>query len=392
MLGLFPNTSTVICQDTVSTDRISAGLTRLTIAEFLRNVSALVFVSGDYRHDPARDAWPTGLTNIRLQSGYYSHSFPELVRQNAPTLADLYIYSPNQSTYRHVVQCPDGTTVIYPNLRRLRTLALGYRGPYDAASLPAPQGAPFPALRHLSIADQYPFSNDVLFRGNSTTLEYLALKLTPHLLDVIETYRLLAPGSYPQLHYLSLGKMFRMRSMTEQQAQMLIRMPFELGPNIQVIKTHMFNYPLDSRMLECVWRSKFHSDIRYLNVHSIPLFLTDTVRLVRFLPRLTRLLCRFKGYSAEKTRYIHADDVKRLHAHHFPIRSHLQYFEAGRNPHRSLRLQGELCFMLAILVPSIHHLGCGKHTGSSTSDAIELACKQPAFQEHAGRLDTLRLF
>ncbi|KAJ2094917.1 hypothetical protein GGI09_005143, partial [Coemansia sp. S100] len=63
---------------------------------------------------------------------------------------------------------------MYPNLQYLG-LSDCIRNTTDmnASSLNASNAIPFPVLRSANLYSLYPFANDVLFRGNTKTLEYL---------------------------------------------------------------------------------------------------------------------------------------------------------------------------------------------------------------------------
>ncbi|KAJ2898713.1 hypothetical protein IWW38_001261, partial [Coemansia aciculifera] len=48
---------------------------------------------------------------------------------------------------------------------------------------------PFPVLKRLSIGSSYPFAEDVVFRGNSGTLEKLSITLDKDLVDILNNER-----------------------------------------------------------------------------------------------------------------------------------------------------------------------------------------------------------
>ncbi|KAJ2732852.1 hypothetical protein IW152_003508 [Coemansia sp. BCRC 34962] len=81
----------------------------------------------------------------------------------------------------------NGNEVVYPNLQYLELLIHFGNQPDIVAAVST--STPFPALRTLKLDGTYPFDDDVLFRGNSTTLESLSLRLDDKLIDILSRER-----------------------------------------------------------------------------------------------------------------------------------------------------------------------------------------------------------
>ncbi|KAJ2824745.1 hypothetical protein FBU31_003910, partial [Coemansia sp. 'formosensis'] len=58
---------------------------------------------------------------------------------------------------------------------------------------------PFPRLQHLSATSDYPFGDDVVFRGNAGTLEFLELELPPETVSMLREYKVFTPTSHPNI-------------------------------------------------------------------------------------------------------------------------------------------------------------------------------------------------
>ncbi|KAI8325501.1 hypothetical protein GQ54DRAFT_295341 [Martensiomyces pterosporus] len=386
---LFPNVSTITYEG-IASFGVSSESANSAVEEIVRQMWPCPPFTG-YRLSNLVEKVPAvSLTSIRLISAIAPLEFLEIVRRNAPTLVDLYIFSADRDVYEDIVLDLEGAAVVYPNLKRLEASATACSDIAGLPLLPSPEGVPFPALRHLSMMGGYPFSNDVLFRGSSATLEYLALGLTPSLLDVIETHRLFKPNSYPQLRYLNFALGNCPTPATEQEEQALLRILFNLGPSLQVVKIGRSIHQFGSATLDYVRQSMFSSGIQHLDIGSTSLSLIDTIGLVKLLPSLTMLWCGLKAETEGQAKYLRAKDVKQLYADHFPVRSRLQHFNAGCNVHRSLRMMGELICMFAILVPSVYRIGCKRYAGFTSSYLCELGYKQSAFKRYADRFDALK--
>ncbi|KAJ2826300.1 hypothetical protein FBU31_003483, partial [Coemansia sp. 'formosensis'] len=63
---------------------------------------------------------------------------------------------------------------------------------------------PFPRLLRLSTIFDYPFGDDVVFRGNAGTLEFLELELAPETVSMLREYKVFSPTSHPNLKCVNL--------------------------------------------------------------------------------------------------------------------------------------------------------------------------------------------
>ncbi|KAJ2440586.1 hypothetical protein GGF42_007575, partial [Coemansia sp. RSA 2424] len=131
-----------------------------------------------------------------------------LARRSAQTLQTLYIHSNVALCYSELICDPSsGNCVEYPRLHRLTII-----GDHDSAALRklAFSGAvPFPNLRHLCIDGGYPFDDEVLFRGNSSTLEYLEVALHPATVAMFKRLNVFTPTSHSKLQCVNIASLVR---------------------------------------------------------------------------------------------------------------------------------------------------------------------------------------
>ncbi|KAJ2108998.1 hypothetical protein GGI16_000905 [Coemansia sp. S142-1] len=126
-----------------------------------------------------------------------------LARRNAQTLQYLDISSFHCVVLTGLIQDPDsGDCVEYP---RLRTLKLQFKSVCRSPCRPILSGAaPFPCLLRLYLGSCYFFDDDVLFRGNAATLEYLRLSPCRQTISLLNEYQVLTPSSHPQLQHVAI--------------------------------------------------------------------------------------------------------------------------------------------------------------------------------------------
>ncbi|KAJ1671571.1 hypothetical protein GGF38_000705 [Coemansia sp. RSA 25] len=122
-----------------------------------------------------------------------------LIRRSAQTLQSLELSEIVRVDYTALIRDPDsgGRWMEYPCLHTLRLFS-EYETAISRSSIS--NGAePFPQLRRLAIRRAYPFGDDVLFRGNASTLEFLDIVLDPEIVAMLKRYKVFTPTSHPKL-------------------------------------------------------------------------------------------------------------------------------------------------------------------------------------------------
>ncbi|KAI8321377.1 hypothetical protein GQ54DRAFT_298041 [Martensiomyces pterosporus] len=225
------------------------------------------------------------LTRISLSANHSDGKTIDIVRHNALSLERVELREFAVGACLRLVQAPEGRAVTYPRLKSLFIYAMDYSrvGIHEL-----PEGTPFPALKHLHCAGDYPFANDVLFRGNSATLESLDLTISQSLLWVIQRYSLFDHNRFPRLNRLALESWENI-PMDDDLALKLARVPFENRPGVQVAKVCFRGNKRDNIILDAIRLSLTGSQIQYLNIQGFKLTADEIVQVIRLLPDLKDL-------------------------------------------------------------------------------------------------------
>ncbi|KAJ2457712.1 hypothetical protein GGF42_002511 [Coemansia sp. RSA 2424] len=128
-----------------------------------------------------------------------------LIRRSAQTLQSLDLSGAVRVDYTELIRDPNsgGKWMEYPCLHKL-WLYSEYETAISRSS--ASNGAaPFPQLRRLAMRRAYPFGDDVLFRGNAATLEYLKIELDPKMVAMLKRYKVFTPTSHPKLKCVNIN-------------------------------------------------------------------------------------------------------------------------------------------------------------------------------------------
>ncbi|KAJ2467070.1 hypothetical protein GGI03_001765 [Coemansia sp. RSA 2337] len=123
----------------------------------------------------------------------------QMARQSAMTLQYLAIETRGNGDAMGLIRDADGGYTEYPRLRVLKLEH--YSGKFMDGKPVFPDAAPFSSLRVLRMSD-YPFGNDVVFRGNAATLEYLDLEADSEIMEMFKERSLFTPTSHPKLQYV----------------------------------------------------------------------------------------------------------------------------------------------------------------------------------------------
>ncbi|KAJ2442977.1 hypothetical protein GGF42_006786 [Coemansia sp. RSA 2424] len=127
-----------------------------------------------------------------------------LTRRSAQTLQLLQIRFKCDTDIAGLIRDANGSSYLeYPCLHKLKLSSYDSISPSMSSVFSG--AVPFPSLRHLSISCDYPFADDMLFRGNSATLE--SLEVTPHPATVamLTSCNLFTPTSHPKLQRVNIG-------------------------------------------------------------------------------------------------------------------------------------------------------------------------------------------
>ncbi|KAJ2813539.1 hypothetical protein H4S07_000611 [Coemansia furcata] len=144
-----------------------------------------------------------GLTSIAHGSNINCAPFTSLAYLNANTLKTTRISIATEADWDGFIYGGTTTPAVYTNLAELHMVItdVTYQTTWEAIK----DVAPFPALSVLSVDGGYPFDDDLLFRGNGATLQYLHLPFSAIARNGLGRFNVLKRSGVTEMSRISTG-------------------------------------------------------------------------------------------------------------------------------------------------------------------------------------------
>ncbi|KAJ2354105.1 hypothetical protein GGH92_000240 [Coemansia sp. RSA 2673] len=232
-----------------------------------------------------------GLTHITYDSKGYTVDARgqrmQVVRQSAQTLQYLVIQARAFIDVAGLIQNADGNYIKYSNLR---TLKLEQRKNTPPTHRPDTSGVVlFPNLLHLTINDHYPFGDDIAFRGNLATLEYLCIMPRRETCDILRQYSVFTASSHPKLQCVKVSGLPDDAPTHFQSTNLFTQFVLNIAPGASVREIAV-SEPVDDTF-HALDNLQNHACIQVLVLPGTVLPLWFAVSLIKWLPLLSDLHC-----------------------------------------------------------------------------------------------------
>ncbi|KAJ2508994.1 hypothetical protein IWW47_000296 [Coemansia sp. RSA 2052] len=216
-----------------------------------------------------------------------SQAIISLTRRSAQTLQLLRIWFRRDADIVGLIRDTNSSNYMeYPCLRKLELSSDDDITPSISSVFSG--AVPFPCLRQLGINCNYPFADDVLFRGNSATLEFLKVSPHPATVAVLKRHNLFTPTSHPKLQRVDIGALPSLAPGHFPDIGTYLRFVLRIAPgaSVRVIP----NLPSNNNDLSPAL-SMFgdHLRIQVLSMPGTLLSLWDIISLIKSLPLLSDL-------------------------------------------------------------------------------------------------------
>ncbi|KAJ2352477.1 hypothetical protein GGF43_003745, partial [Coemansia sp. RSA 2618] len=180
--------------------------------------------------------------------------------------------------------------------------------------------APFPRLQHLQVTLEYPFSDDLPFRGNSSTLSFLSVGLNPRMIRLLRNSRTLGKGHARALDHLVVGNFCGERS---ERMDDLYRDFFAWV--MRDIRYLFIHDPVDTQlMLQSLPANLEYRNLQLLSMVYSSISFTQIVRILQVCSHLKVLICRYSNMGDDFCDMSIQQVAATLRARFDPLNQHIQ--------------------------------------------------------------------
>ncbi|KAJ2562345.1 hypothetical protein IW140_006439 [Coemansia sp. RSA 1813] len=263
-----------------------------------------------------------------------------IAKESAQTLESLRVLYYSLPIIKPLVVDDKGQPIVYPRMKKLDFDI--HSDTWREKKITIDKSVKlFPALRCLVWRARYIFDDDVLFRGNSNTLEYLDIEFGTDLLDAWQKHKVFASGNYSQLCSIKLRKDYSNFHTRSDNALFVKSAVGLISPSTQFFSlSEPCTY---EEISDAICTRPCWENIQDLRLQEARLHLLDMLSLIKQLPNLTRLLCDFKddGLGLEDDVEHSRGLVDDLYFNHYPLSYRFKHWMtqyAGNAPEKVVAL------------------------------------------------------
>ncbi|KAJ2439930.1 hypothetical protein GGF42_007793, partial [Coemansia sp. RSA 2424] len=218
--------------------------------------------------------------------GHHDALLP-LTRRSAQTLQTLDLDMIDMSDITGLIWDPNGGGYMeYSCLQQLRICMCG--DSVASRELVFRGAVPFPSLRRLYIDRGCPFNDDVLFRGNNSTLESFRTTLPSATVAMLKKYNVFTPTSHPRLQYVGIKSLYRQPSRPFDTTAAYMEFVLSIAPGASVRAISNLS-EFGGALRPAFELFGKHTSIQVLHMTDTPLSFWDITEIISDLPLLSDL-------------------------------------------------------------------------------------------------------
>ncbi|KAJ2030455.1 hypothetical protein IW146_000157 [Coemansia sp. RSA 922] len=262
----------------------------------------------------------SGLTSITQGLITACAPFAQLAYLNAGTLKDINLKNVDESDWRTIIYGDTETPAVYSSLIKLGLLPA--EAPYDRTWAAIEDAVLFPALIELDVMDDYPFNDDLLFRGNGRTLRKLCIPFRVLTKNVLGRFNVFSRSGVTRMNLVDIDIAAHQDS-----AILLGQASTHIVQQIHSIleATTMLYLQGDTanrHMLNAVKSAPATAVLQSLELYNPPLDACDILTIISAIPSLVTLTCEIDGSVAS---------IEALSASEHPTAIHEKYSSLNSN-------------------------------------------------------------
>ncbi|KAJ2496686.1 hypothetical protein GGH96_005652 [Coemansia sp. RSA 1972] len=282
----------------------------------------------------------------------YMHT-ARLIHLNSRTLQQLRMCVHEMSKFQHLIFTETNTLVVFPYLERL----IIRKPPHARVGvMPAIDCvAPFPRLKRLQVTFEYPFSDDLPFRSNNSSLGFVSIMLDHRTIRLLSACGVFGKDRLRALRHLVVGKLDGPRS----EHTDCYREFFDWAlPRIQYLFIHD---PLDTQFfLQSLLKREF-DNLQHVSFLYTSISLSQIVQVLLAFPQLKALVCRYSNMGDEFCGMSIRQVAALLRQKYGPINQNIQTLCIYEFAANSINMVAASILLLADQCPHLRMIKFPKH-------------------------------
>ncbi|KAJ2508270.1 hypothetical protein IWW47_000703 [Coemansia sp. RSA 2052] len=318
--------------------------------------------------------------------GHHDALLP-LTRRSAQTLQTLDLDMVNMPDMTGLIQDPNGGG--YVEYSCLQQLKIYMRGDSVASRELVFRGAvPFPSLRRLYIDRGCPFNDDVLFRGNNSTLESFITTLSSATVAMLKKYNVFTPTSHPKLQYVSIKSLYRQPSRPFDTTAAYMEFVLSIAPGASVRAISNLS-EFGGALRPAFELFGKHTSIQVLYMTDTPLSFWDITEIISDLPLLSDLYTTVPLLRGHPQSIDMAELPEYMRSTYAPMNQRFRCWYFASICGVSLQDLATYVLLLALVCPNFDYAAVGSYSGKLFMEAMKEKIAEPGFSKYASRLQRL---
>ncbi|KAJ2466672.1 hypothetical protein GGI03_001974 [Coemansia sp. RSA 2337] len=295
----------------------------------------------------------TGLTSISQGRRMACTPFAILAYHNAGTLRILSIRPATEAEWLALLYNDTETLAVFSSLASLavKVTDMSYTTTWSAIK----NVEPFPVLSKLSVSG-YPFSDDVLFRGNGVTMQNLRLPLCAFSRNVLGRFCIFKRSGVNQMGVIHIGQV-----MMSDIAQLIERVDVPIGEQFYclfgVAKALKVKCEKTGALLcRAISTAPITATLRYLELSNVARDMVFVITVISKFPTLASLTCHIRGLGASIESIPVRNRPSILCAMYYPLSVNFRKLRVPYAANASADVIARVAMLIAVLCPNLMYV------------------------------------
>ncbi|KAJ1919516.1 hypothetical protein LPJ71_001527, partial [Coemansia sp. S17] len=296
----------------------------------------------------------TGLTSITQGPMVSCSAFTRLAYLNACTLTALDIEIAYERDWLDLIYGVTYIPAIYNNLA-LFTLEISSE-PYDSVWAEIHDVEPFPSLSVLTVRGDYPFDDDLLFRGNGATMQSLRLPFSAIARNILSRFNVFQRSGVTRMNQVILSEIINDDNcFLAQNAGVSIR--HQIHSILEVTAAlHLWNDVEEYRMFYAINDSPSAANLQYLFLADMPCNASHIIRFVVVLSSLVSITCDLRGLGSSIEAIPENERPSSLRSRYYPLNINFRKLHVLNMGNHSAKEIAYAAMLIAVLCPRFVHV------------------------------------